>query len=427
MLKEHGIAAIIYGGTYIDEDFKDRNVVDQWFENKYKKSLSAMDLEATAKYRFEKNFDTGGTFGVNFTTLGGRMLSFNYQSIYFDETERIDIHGNFILKHYLKQFNEETIKTKQFRNCGEPCAAVCKKMHGEFKKDYEPYQTMGPLSGIFDQRAAEMLNQHANMYGFDAISIGGIISWLMECLSKDHLSPEEIGIKGRPVFSPKDFDIISDSMSNAKIGIGILDSIIEKRGIMNFDEGARKFARHLYREKGEEILNSFLYTAFARKGWMIPNQYWTPGVLSPMGIMGKYYMYYGNEFFPPRELGRKNADRMLKELTLDNLGMCRFHRLWAEEMVPEIIGELYDLKDEYINNISMTASRINSRNASIYWESERNIDFVSTYLRRRHIVEGDNDLDLLKWIEYFEKDKNEAALSFWYEMHKGVNESLKEY
>jgi len=30
----------------------------------------------------------------------------------------------------------------------EPCMAVCKKMHGVFKKDYEPYQTMGPLCRV---------------------------------------------------------------------------------------------------------------------------------------------------------------------------------------------------------------------------------------------------------------------------------------
>ena len=62
---------------------------------------------------------------------------------------------------------------------------------------------------------------------------------------------------------------------------------------------------------------------------MVPNQYWTPGALSPMVIMGKYYMHYGNEFIPPRELGRHNAKRFKQELILDNLGMCRFHRGWG--------------------------------------------------------------------------------------------------
>ena len=29
--------------------------------------------------------------------------------------------------------------------------------------------------------------------------------------------------------------------------------------------------------------------------------------------------------------------------------------------------------------------------------------------------------------EYFEKDKQEAALGFWYDMHKGIQESLREF
>jgi len=60
LLKEHGIAAIIYGGTFIDEDFRDRKVADQWFINKYQKKLPAKDLEATIKYRF--NPDLSKTF-----------------------------------------------------------------------------------------------------------------------------------------------------------------------------------------------------------------------------------------------------------------------------------------------------------------------------------------------------------------------------
>lgn len=74
----------------------------------------------------------------------------------------------------------------------------------------------------------------------------------------------------------------------------------------------------------------------------------------------------------------------------------------------------------------MTATRINSRNASVFWESERNFDYLYTFLKRRQLVEGDTDSELLKWIAFFEKDKKEAALSFWYEIHKGITESLRE-
>jgi glyceraldehyde-3-phosphate dehydrogenase (ferredoxin) len=427
LFQEHGIAAIIYGGTHLDEDFRDRKVADQWFIDKYDQKMAAKDLDATTKYRYDKKFNTGGTFGVNYATLAGRMLSFNYQSIYMDEDERLAIHKNFVLDHYLKQFNDETIATKQQKHCGEPCVAVCKKMNGEFKKDYEPYQTMGPLSGIFDQRAAEQLNHHADMLGFDGISSGGVIAWLMECLAKEYLKPKDLGVKRVPIFRAKDFDVVGASLHNAEIGIGLLDAIIDQRGLLDLSQGARKLARRLARTHGQKVLDGFLYTAYARKGWMVPNQYWTPGVLSPMTIMGKYYMYYGNEFIPPRELGRKNAERMTKELVLDNLGFCRFHRGWAEEMMPDVVGALVDMKEEFLASIEITASRISSRNSSVFWESERNVDYVHTFLKRERDVEGNTDPELLKWLDAFQKDRREASLSYWYEMHKGVHESLREF
>jgi glyceraldehyde-3-phosphate dehydrogenase (ferredoxin) len=427
LLQQHRIAAIIYGGTFIEEDFRDRRVADEWFENKYEKKLAAKDLEATTKYRYDPSFNTGGTFGVNFTTLRGRIICFNYKSIYMEEEERLKIHEKFIVNHYLKQFNEETIQKKQQRTCGEPCAALCKKMLGEYKKDYEPYQTMGPLAGVFDQRAVEKLVGRADMYGFDAISAGGIVSWLMECLSEGLLKPEELGVEGTPVFSPDGFNLVSDSAHNAEIGVALLDSIIEKRGILDLQEGARKFARRLSRDKGQGILDRFVYLGYARKGWIVPNQYWTPGVLAPMAIMGKYYMYYGDQFLSPRELGRRNAQRMRQELILDNLGTCRFHRGWAEEMLPEIMESLYGMKRKFLEQISITASRINSRNSSVFWESERAFDMVQAFLKRKKTVEGAKDSELDRWIDYFEKDKKEAALDFWYEMHKGIQESLREF
>ncbi len=424
MLSEHGIAAVIYGGTFADEDFRDRKVADQWFLDKYQKKLKAKDMEATAKYRFEPEFQTGGTFGVNFATLAGRIIFFNYRSIFLTEDERLAVHGRFIRDHYLKQFNEETIVPKNQKTCGEPCAAVCKKMHGEYKKDYEPYQTLGPLSGVFDQRAAERLNRRADMYGFDAISAGGVLSWLMECLAEGHLSSAELGASEAPVFSLDGFDVEADSRHNAAVGVELLDAMVEGRGILDLREGARKLARRLARDKGRAVIDPFVYSAFARKGWMVPNQYWTPGVLSPMAIMGKYYMYYGKAFLPPRELGRRNARRMEQELMLDNLGMCRFHRGWAEEMLPEVMGELYGMKEKCLESIAVTAGRINSRNASRLWESRRNRDLVRTFLIRRREVEGDTDPELCRWVDRFEADPEEAGLDFWYEMHKGICESL---
>jgi glyceraldehyde-3-phosphate dehydrogenase (ferredoxin) len=425
LLQRHNVCAIIYGGTFADEDFRDRKVADDWFVDKYEKKLKAVDFEATTKYRFDPGFETGGTLGVNYAKVGGRILYFNYRSIFATEEERRDVHERFIVQHYLKQFNQETIEPKQQTTCGEPCAAVCKKLRDEYKKDFEPYQTMGPLVGVFDQRAAERLNRHADSYGFDAISVGGVLAWLMECLSAGTLAPEELGVAERPCFSTEGFDVVADSAHNADLGIQLLDSMIHRRGIVDLREGARKFGRRLARDKGRAALDPFVYTAFGRNGWMVPNQYWTPGVLAPMAVMGRYYMYYGYDFTPPRSLGNLCAGLMRDELLLDNLGFCRFHRAWAQEMIPTIIESLYGLKDRLLQEVTTTVHRINSRNAANYWESERCVDYVHTFLTRKRDVEKEDRPELHDWIARFDSHKQDAAIAFWYEIHRGVMESLR--
>ena len=418
---------IIYGGTHIDEDFSDRSVADQWFQDKFNQRMAAKDMEVTTKYRYDPKFDTGGTFGVNYATMDGDILAFNYRTIYWSQEARRDLHERFIRNHYLKQFNEETIQTKQQRNCGEPCAAVCKKMHGRYKKDYEPYQTMGPLCGIFDQRAAEQLNHHADHLGFDAISVGGTLAWLMDCLDDGLITPQELGVDQLPRWDMANFDVVGDSMHNAELGMALLDQMVQPGGKISLQFGARKFARRLAREKGKAVLDRFVFNAFARQGWMVPNQYWTPGVLAPMAIMGKYYMYYGRDFLPPRELGAENARRMIQELMLDNLGVCRFHRAWAESLIPDIVENIFGQKDALLRSLCLTASRITSRNASVFWESERNMDMVVTFLKNKKEIDEVNHPELDHWIDFFTRDRHAAAYEFWYEMHKGIHEMLREF
>mgnify|MGYP001129743760 CR=1 FL=1 len=39
LLQEHGLVGIIYGGTHVEEDFRNRSVADQWFENRFQRSM----------------------------------------------------------------------------------------------------------------------------------------------------------------------------------------------------------------------------------------------------------------------------------------------------------------------------------------------------------------------------------------------------
>jgi glyceraldehyde-3-phosphate dehydrogenase (ferredoxin) len=427
LFQEHGLVGVIYGGTHIEEDFRDRSVADEWFQDKFNQRMAAKDMEVTTKYRYDPELNTGGTFGVNYASMDGDILAFNYRTIYWSQEARRDLHERFILKHYLKQFNEETIETKQQHTCGEPCPAVCKKLNGAFKKDYEPYQTMGPLCGIFDQRAAEQLNYHADRLGFDAISVGGTIAWLMDCLDDGLVTPAELGVDQTPRWEMATFDVVGDSMHNAELGMALLNQMTQPGGKIPLQFGARKFARRLTREKGKPVLDRFVYNAFARQGWMVPNQYWTPGAYAPMAIAGKYYMHYGRDFLPPRELGKENARRMLKELMLDNLGICRFHRAWAETLIPDIVENIFGCGEAFMRSISLTASRITSRNASVFWESQRNMDVVFTFLKNKKEIDGVRHPELNHWIDFFTRDKHAAAYEFWYKMHKGIHEMLREY
>ena len=129
----------------------------------------------------------------------------------------------------------------------------------------------------------------------------------------------------------------------------------------------------------------------------------------------------------PAPWGRLCAERFQKELLLDTAGFCRFHRGWAEDTAAEIFGSIFGMKEQLVASTAVTATRINSRNASVYWESERNIDFVLSFLRRSRDVEGEDDPQLLAWIERFEKDRKETALDWWFEMRKGIDESLREF
>jgi glyceraldehyde-3-phosphate dehydrogenase (ferredoxin) len=67
------------------------------------------------------------------------------------------------------------------------------------------------------------------------------------------------------------------------------------------------------------------------------------------------------------------------------------------------------------------------RNASVFWESERNMDMVATFLKTKKQIDKTKHPELDRWIDWFTKDCHGAAYEFWYEMHKGAHELLREF
>jgi glyceraldehyde-3-phosphate dehydrogenase (ferredoxin) len=91
------------------------------------------------------------------------------------------------------------------------------------------------------------------------------------------------------------------------------------------------------------------------------------------------------------------------------------------------MGSLYDCKEQFLRAIDVLASRLHSRNCPVFWESERNIDYLHTFLHRKQAIDGDPSPELAAWLGKIARDKMEAAREFWYETLKGVDESLQEF
>ncbi|MEM4260359.1 MAG: aldehyde ferredoxin oxidoreductase N-terminal domain-containing protein [Candidatus Woesearchaeota archaeon] len=439
LLQDHKIAAIMYGGDFEElpnSPLKDMVRINKIFESKFQKNMIQEDMEATKKYRFDPVFNSGGTLGVNFTRIKGWMFSFNYQSVNFSDDDRLNIHKRLIIDHYLKQFNEESIAKKQWKHCGEPCIAVCKKMNGIYKKDYEPYEALGPNCGIFDQREAEKINHYADAMGFDAIQVGSVVSWIMECIQKNVFPKEDFDINMVPRWDFKNFDIINDSKNNADLGCQIIDRLLNNEKCKVFRQGLRSAAKEIDKKYGTNSINYAVFNAFGDSGCIVPNQYWVPGMFSPMPIMGKYFEYYEADFLPPYELGKKNVERMIKEIYADNTGICRFHRGWVEKIINDIVNDIYEINIDYFSHHKKITQLINLNNKPVFWESERVIDIIWRYLEKIAVSEPENperdivsakkpDESLHQWVDRFRENKFKAAEDYWQLILDGINEGMR--
>jgi glyceraldehyde-3-phosphate dehydrogenase (ferredoxin) len=431
LYQRHNIVGIVFGGDWSDPDLRDSAEIDAYFLEHFGKKTMQTDLAVTEKYRYVPEFETGGTFGVNMRDLNERILSFNYTSIYQPVTARLRQHENFILNHYLKQFNEETIKPKKFQHCGEPCPVVCKKMNGPYKKDYEPYHVLGPQVGVFDQRAAELLNDYVDAMGFDSIQCGGTLAWIMELVAEGLIDPADYGLppasqmKFHFVEDETNFDLAADSMLNARYAMDLVSAILFTPQAEIFRAGIRAAAIALDKQLNIHSIDRAVFMGHGEQGCMVPNQYWVPGMLSPMPMMGKYFVHYGVEFLAPEALGRKNVERMTYELFNENSGICRFHRKWSELITDEILQAHYGLTVDYKAHQFNLSREIYEREAPkiTFWESERVIDMVMGYLVQWE-VDGLKDPELLRWLARFREDKKAAAREYWQAVRNGIKEAF---
>ncbi len=431
LLQTNNLAAIIFGGEWEDPDLRDSSEIDAYFLEHFGKKTIQTDISVTEKYRYVPEFETGGTFGINNRDMAERIMSFNYSSIYHSDEERLKQHDQFILKHYLAQFNEETIKPKNFQHCGEPCPVVCKKINDIYKKDYEPYHALGPQIGVFDQRAAEEINDYADAMGLDAIQAGGTVAWIMDLVANglipagDFNLPPVSELAFQFTADITKFDLAKDSARNAAYARVIIDMILFDPAGKIFRLGIRAAGFELDRKYKIRSIDRAVFIPHGDEGHMVPNQYWVAGMFSPMPMMGKYFVFYESKFLPPDKLGKKNVERMTYELFNDNNGICRFHRKWGETITDEILAAHYGLKINYKEHQFLLAQAIHEAESpkSVFWESERVVDLLVTFLEQ-WIRFGLKDEQLDAWLERFHNDKMVAARDWWNEVKRGIDDAF---
>jgi len=411
LFQQHGLVAIVFSG----EPPTRRRLHDM--------VVAPADVErATIKYRYHPQLKTGGTFGSNFTNLREKMLAWNARSVLDTPERRLEAYERLVERHYLRQFNEEIVARGRGRDCGETCPAVCKKVSDGHKKDYQPYAALGPNIGVFDHRAAERVNAVADGLGFDSVEAGGLVGWGFELVCEGLVEASDLGLAHAPRFEADGFDPVEDSARNAELAGALLRSVVAgDRPLTAAMQGGLRAAAASVGGDGKERA---LYVANGDDGSVCPNQYWVPGMLAPVPVSGKYYVDYGFDFRPPRELGRSCAARMIREIGLDNVGLCRFQREWAEPRMDDLLRAAgwTAIGDVDLHHAALSR-RVALQAQPRGLETRRAKELLAGWIEEVRRDDAHSD-ELEGWVTRFRSDRDAAADAWWEDMRIGIGQGL---
>ncbi len=319
LLQQHNIAAIIFGGSFSDEDFRDRKVADRWFLEKYNQRLKTVDFEATTKYRFDPGFETGGTLGVNYASLLGRMLYFNYRSIYDREEERLRVHrtsssittcGSSTRRRSSR--SGRPIAANRVPPSARNCARSTRRTTSR-TRPWGRWSDLRPAGGRETEPARGSLRVRRHLRRRRPRLADGMPRL------RQAGGAAELATTDRPLFSTSGFDVVADSAHNADVGTQILDAIVHGKGIVDMKEGVHKFARRLAHNR-QATARSLRLHRLRPPRMDGPQSVLDTRRTRPMAIMGKYFMYYGYDFL---HLAAWPHQRQLDEGRAD----ARQHRL----------------------------------------------------------------------------------------------------
>ncbi len=390
----HNIVAIVGGGQ-----FKARYqlVMNMDYINKvsveaFKKPFIQVMNEKTVKYRFDPSMGTGGTFGVNYPTYRELLPLFGYKSIYLSKEERLR-HVDYILKLFWQPFQEEVfVKSKSWYNCGDfGCSVVCKKVWRGKKVDYEPFHAMGPFIGNYIFENAVKLVDLVDEYGLDAIEMGHFVAWIFDAVENGLLKPEEVSLSGKPVFDPRAFKPEVDSHTNAKLAEELINGLmnhatpildlVARKGIRQSAHELDKMFEDRVKATGKSFRDLVVYVAYGDSGYMTPNFYWSPGIVAPLYVLGRYWTNYHPTYAPPTDFAKSSYERAVMEALIDDAGICRFHRGWAEPILDRLYREVTGMEPNKDLYRQIAEYSIKAGAEPRPWESRRAMELVSAIAR----------------------------------------------
>uniref|UniRef100_A0A832CXR8 Aldehyde ferredoxin oxidoreductase n=1 Tax=Ignisphaera aggregans TaxID=334771 RepID=A0A832CXR8_9CREN len=419
LAQAHNVVAVIAGGSWkpkLPESLTDLLKLNEFYKKLTGADFTSSVNKATIKYRYDESLGAGGTFGVNYPHYRELLPLFNYNTIYMPRHIKKKL-VEALLENFWMPFVEETfIKSKSWETCGEPCPAACKKIWRGKKVDYEPFNALGPFIGILRLDIVAKNVDLGDQLGYDLITLGHVIAWLLEAVYKGLLNPEEIGLKDTPNLDPAALNI-DLWLKNAELAKELIINLLEKKtSVLKLvsERGLRAAAKeldNLYKHRVEKLRVKFedlsVYIPYGKDGYMTPTFYWSPGVILPLAISGKYLTNYTPTFSEPEEFAKTAAIRALKELAIENAGFCRFHRGWLEKYLPDLyklLGIDVDI-DKYAKELYIRIAQYsNYANAKPqYLEGEKAKDVIYTIA-----LEVNN----LNWIPKFLNDR-ESAIKEW--------------
>ncbi|MFH1561370.1 MAG: aldehyde ferredoxin oxidoreductase N-terminal domain-containing protein [Patescibacteria group bacterium] len=275
-------------------------------------------IEATEKYR---QYGTK----ANFCNLKENLPMFNWSTFSRSVNLRKRLHQDLIEDQFL--LGLKTVSA----TCGESCLATCRKQECGRRLDYEPYESMGPLIGVFDRGLTRKLVMKADSLGLDIIYFGNILSAVLEAGAKGKLDLKKLfGVSYR-----SDFDFGKKNWKGSKQNYLVADGLIND---LIKNPKSLLLGRISQVAKRLSIEEFAFYLSYQNGFDMVPNIYRSLGLYLPIAMPGKYFSDYQTKADTPVKYAKICAQKGMDEYQLDNLGLCRFHRGWLVDVLKKQPG-----------------------------------------------------------------------------------------